>query len=233
MRKRIRQMNPSRGAAGDSGSRGRGRSCRRRGWVPAWRIARWRVWSSRWPTSWGRLHRWIAGRLPGEEGTALVEKAGRSPAAQALLRRRLVLALGEDPAGVEELRVLLSPHAPVLAPGDFLLPESSGIPRQLPPAVAGFTGRGQELARLATVPARTVGSFAWTCCFQGCARPDRRTGAALRKITRGYPPWPRRAGRSARRRTQPRRARRWPGSCWRGTGRYRPGRERTRCRRRS
>ncbi|MFD6171168.1 hypothetical protein [Streptomyces coeruleorubidus] len=44
-------------------------------------------------------------------------------------------------------------------------------------------------ARLATFPARTVGSVAWTCCSQGCARPDRRTGAALPKITRGYPPF--------------------------------------------
>ncbi|MER6031041.1 hypothetical protein [Streptomyces sp. NPDC001851] len=59
----------------------------------------------------GRLYRWIAGRLPGEEGATLVEEAGRSPAAQALLRRRLVLALGEDPAGVEELRRLLPPYA--------------------------------------------------------------------------------------------------------------------------
>ncbi len=99
----------------------------------------------------GRLYQWVAGRLPGEEGAALVDEAGRSPAAQALLRRRLVLALGEDPTGVEELRVLLSPHAPVLAHGDFLLPESSGIPRQLPLAVADFTGRGQELARLGRV----------------------------------------------------------------------------------
>lgn len=90
----------------------------------------------------GRLYRWIAGRLPGEDGTALINEAGRSPAAQALLRRQLVLALGEDPAGVEELRVLLSPHAPVLAQGDFLLSASSGIPHQLPPAIADFTGRG-------------------------------------------------------------------------------------------
>ncbi|MFD3504407.1 hypothetical protein [Streptomyces sp. NPDC058678] len=65
----------------------------------------------------GRLYRWIAGRLPGEEGAALVEEAGRSPAAQALLRRRLVLALGEDPAGVEEVRVLLSPHTSGAAGG--------------------------------------------------------------------------------------------------------------------
>ncbi|MEW2615834.1 NB-ARC domain-containing protein [Streptomyces sp. NPDC047880] len=105
----------------------------------------------------GRLYRWIAGRLPGEEGAALVDEAGRSPAAQALLRRRLVLALGEDPAGVEELPVLLSPHAPVLAHGDFLLPESSGIPRQLPLAVADFTGRGQELARLVEAAERAGG----------------------------------------------------------------------------
>ncbi|MGI3202555.1 NB-ARC domain-containing protein [Streptomyces sp. GLT-R25] len=105
----------------------------------------------------GRLYRWVAGRLPGEEGAALVDEAGRSPAAQALLRRRLVLALGEDPAGVEELRVLLSPHAPVLAHGDFLLPESSGTPRQLPLAVADFTGRGQELARLVEAAERPGG----------------------------------------------------------------------------
>ncbi|MFF7751726.1 ATP-binding protein [Streptomyces sp. NPDC007971] len=96
----------------------------------------------------GRLYRWIAGRLPGEEGAALVEEASRSPAAQALLRRRLVLALGEDPARVEELRLLLSPHASALAHGDFLLSRSPGIPRQLPPALADFTGRGQEIARL-------------------------------------------------------------------------------------
>ncbi|MER6957403.1 NB-ARC domain-containing protein [Streptomyces sp. NPDC000618] len=105
----------------------------------------------------GRMYRWVVGRLPGEEGAALVDEAGRSPAAQALLRRRLVLALGEDPAGVEELRVLLSSHAPVLGHGDFLLPESSGIPRQLPLAVADFTGRGQELARLVEAAERAGG----------------------------------------------------------------------------
>ncbi|MCX5256814.1 ATP-binding protein [Streptomyces canus] len=88
---------------------------------------------------------------------ALVDEAGRSPAAQALLRRRLVLALGDDPAGVEELRTLLSPHVPVLAHGDFLQ-ESSGIPRQLPLAVADFTGRGQELARLVEAAERAGGA---------------------------------------------------------------------------
>ncbi|MGW1719974.1 NB-ARC domain-containing protein [Streptomyces sp. NPDC002156] len=99
----------------------------------------------------GRLYQWIVGRLPGEEGAALVEEADRSSAAQVQLRRRLVLALGEDPAGVEELRMLLSPQA--LA----LLSESSGIPRQLPPALADFTGRGQEVARLVEAVERPGG----------------------------------------------------------------------------
>ncbi|WP_331750111.1 NB-ARC domain-containing protein (plasmid) [Streptomyces longwoodensis] len=96
----------------------------------------------------GRLYRWIAGRLPGEEGAALVEEASRSPAARALLRRRLILALDEDRAGVEELRLLLSPDASALAHGDLLLSGSPGIPRQLPSALADFTGRGLEIARL-------------------------------------------------------------------------------------
>lgn len=96
----------------------------------------------------GRLYRWIAGRLPGEEGVALVEGASRSSAAQALLRQRLVLALGDDPGGVEELRLLLAVHASVCAHGGFVLPERTGVPRQLPSALADFTGRGREVARL-------------------------------------------------------------------------------------
>ncbi|WP_328580497.1 ATP-binding protein [Streptomyces sp. NBC_00370] len=105
----------------------------------------------------GWLYRWIAGRLPGEEGAALIEEAGRSSAAQALLRRRLVLALGQDPEGVEELRVLLSPHAPVLAHSALLPLEPFSIPRQLPPALADFTGRGRELARLVEATERPGG----------------------------------------------------------------------------
>ncbi|MFF0000143.1 hypothetical protein [Streptomyces avermitilis] len=77
----------------------------------------------------GRLYRWISGRLPGEQSTALVEEAHHSPAFRARLRRQLVAALNADPASVEEglalLRALAATH------GGPLAADSSGIPRQL------------------------------------------------------------------------------------------------------
>ncbi|MFF3207689.1 ATP-binding protein [Streptomyces sp. NPDC002962] len=136
---------------------------------------------------WGRLRRWIAGRRSGEEEAALVEAAHRSPAARTLLRRRLALTLREDPAAVEELRILLSPHTSAFSDTESLGPESLGIPHQLPPPLADFTGRNVEVARLMVTAERQDGGR--SCLLYGAGGIG-KTAAVVQAAHRLLPRFP-------------------------------------------